>query len=71
MIQRLIAGGHAYVAEGHVLFHVPSMANYGQLSGRNRDDMVAGARVAPRRVIVLPPPHRGQGAREQCGEHPE
>jgi cysteinyl-tRNA synthetase len=45
MIEQLIASGHAYAAEGHVLFHVPSFAAYGQLSGRNRDDMIAGARV--------------------------
>lgn len=45
MIEDLIARGHAYAAEGHVLFHVPSFAGYGSLSGRNRDDMIAGARV--------------------------
>ena len=45
MIGRLISTGHAYVAEGHVLFDVPSFSGYGQLSGRNRDDMIAGARV--------------------------
>ncbi|MAU41806.1 MAG: cysteine--tRNA ligase [Kordiimonas sp.] len=45
MIERLVAKGHAYAAEGHVLFHVPSMENYGELSNRNRDEMVAGARV--------------------------
>ncbi|MSO97507.1 MAG: cysteine--tRNA ligase [Rhodospirillaceae bacterium] len=45
MIEGLIASGHAYAAEGHVLFNVPAFAAYGQLSGRNRDDMVAGARV--------------------------
>ena len=45
MIETLIARGHAYVAEGHVLFHVPSMADYGQLSRRSLDDMIAGARV--------------------------
>ncbi len=45
MIQRLLDGKHAYEAEGHVLFHVPSFAGYGQLSGRARDDMIAGARV--------------------------
>jgi len=45
MIERLIANGNAYEAEGHVLFNVPSMAEYGRLSGRNRDDMIAGARV--------------------------
>ncbi len=41
----LLAKGHAYVAENHVLFHVPSMADYGRLSGRSVDDMIAGARV--------------------------
>jgi len=45
MIQQLIQYGNAYEAEGHVLFNVPSMADYGKLSGRNRDDMIAGARV--------------------------
>ncbi|MBB4210567.1 cysteinyl-tRNA synthetase [Rhodothalassium salexigens DSM 2132] len=45
MITRLIDGGHAYEAEGHVLFHVPSMADYGALSHRSRDEQVAGARV--------------------------
>ena len=45
MIGRLIDSGHAYAAEGHVLFHVPSYKDYGALSRRNRDDMVAGARV--------------------------
>ena len=41
----LVANGHAYVAENHVLFNVPSMADYGRLSGRSTDDMLAGARV--------------------------
>jgi cysteinyl-tRNA synthetase len=45
MIERLVAAGHAYEAEGHVLFAVPSFADYGRLSGRDRDDMIAGARV--------------------------
>ncbi len=45
MIERLIAGGHAYAAEGHVLFAVASMADYGRLSGRSRDELIAGARV--------------------------
>jgi cysteinyl-tRNA synthetase len=44
-IERLIAGGHAYLAEGHVLFAVGSYAEYGALSGRSPDDMLAGARV--------------------------
>ena len=45
MIEALLKAGHAYEAEGHVLFDVPSFPAYGQLSGRNRDDMIAGARV--------------------------
>ncbi len=45
MIERLIENGNAYAADGHVLFHVPSMPEYGALSGRNMDDMIAGARV--------------------------
>ena len=45
MIGKLVAAGHAYEAEGHVLFDVPSYREYGHLSGRNRDEMVAGARV--------------------------
>lgn len=45
LIERLIARGHAYAAEGHVLFHVPSFPAYGGLSGRSRDDQIAGARV--------------------------
>ncbi len=45
IIEKLIANGHAYAADGHVLFNVPSMADYGQLSRRSLDEMVAGARV--------------------------
>lgn len=45
MIAKLIDQGHAYEAEGHVLFHVASMKDYGKLSGRSRDEMIAGARV--------------------------
>jgi cysteinyl-tRNA synthetase len=45
LIGDLIAKGHAYEAEGHVLFAVGSMADYGRLSGRSRDEMIAGARV--------------------------
>lgn len=45
LIKQLIKNNHAYVAEGHVLFDVPSMPNYGSLSRQNRDDMIAGARV--------------------------
>ncbi|WP_284163318.1 cysteine--tRNA ligase [Frigidibacter sp. SD6-1] len=45
MIEGLIASGHAYEKEGHVLFRVRSYAEYGKLSGRSIDDMIAGARV--------------------------
>ncbi|MBU2999968.1 cysteine--tRNA ligase [Roseovarius nubinhibens] len=45
MIEGLIDGGHAYAAEGHVLFRVRSYKAYGGLSGRSVDDMIAGARV--------------------------
>jgi len=45
MTSRLVTKGHAYEAEGHVLFAVQSMADYGKLSGRSLDDMLAGARV--------------------------
>ncbi|MFN3147760.1 MAG: cysteine--tRNA ligase [Paracoccaceae bacterium] len=45
MIANLIDKGHAYAAEGHVLFAVDSYAAYGRLSGRSVDDMIAGARV--------------------------
>jgi cysteinyl-tRNA synthetase len=45
LIEELIETGHAYVADKHVLFNVPSYENYGKLSGRNRDEQIAGARV--------------------------
>jgi cysteinyl-tRNA synthetase len=45
MIEVLIAQGHAYFKDGHVLFHVPSMKEYGLLSHRSLEDMEAGARV--------------------------
>jgi cysteinyl-tRNA synthetase len=45
IIERLIASGHAYAADGHVLFDVPSMKDYGRLSRRSLDEMIAGARV--------------------------
>lgn len=44
-IEQLIARGHAYAADGHVLFDVPSDPSYGVLSGRSRDEQIAGARV--------------------------
>jgi cysteinyl-tRNA synthetase len=45
IIERLIAAGHAYAADGHVLFAVPNFPAYGKLSGRSPEDLLAGARV--------------------------
>jgi cysteinyl-tRNA synthetase len=45
LIERLVAAGNAYVAQEHVLFSVPSMPDYGRLSRRPLDEMIAGARV--------------------------
>ena len=45
LMDMMIDRGHAYVAENHVLFNVPSFPQYGGLSGRSRDDQIAGARV--------------------------
>jgi cysteinyl-tRNA synthetase len=45
LIERLVKSSHAYVAEDNVLFHVPSMKDYGKLSKRPLDEMIAGARV--------------------------
>lgn len=45
MIERLIEAGHAYAADGHVLFNVTSMPEYGKLSGHSRDELIAGARI--------------------------
>src|SRR6516162_2682078 len=45
LIERLVASGKAYVAEDNVLFSVPSMPEYGRLSKRPLDEMIAGARV--------------------------
>lgn len=45
LMEMMIDRGHAYVAENHVLFNVPSFPQYGGLSGRSRDDQIAGARV--------------------------
>lgn len=46
MIEDLVAHGHAYVADNHVLFDVMSDADYGKLSGRKTEDQEAGARIA-------------------------
>ena len=45
LIERLVASGHAYVAQEHALFSVASMPEYGRLSRRSLDEMIAGARV--------------------------
>ena len=45
LIEKLVEQGHAYEADGHVLFNVPSFEKYGGLSGRSRDEQIAGARV--------------------------
>ena len=45
VISRLIETGHAYAADGHVLFSVPDFPSYGALSGRTPEDLLAGARV--------------------------
>ncbi len=45
LIQRLLDSGHAYAADGHLLFDVTSMPSYGRLSRRSLDEMIAGARV--------------------------
>jgi cysteinyl-tRNA synthetase len=45
LIERLVAAGHAYVVQEHVLFNVPSMPDYGRLSRRSADELLAGARI--------------------------
>jgi cysteinyl-tRNA synthetase len=45
LIEKLLQSGNAYEAEGHVMFDVPSMPDYGRLSKLNRDELIAGARV--------------------------
>ena len=47
LVARLVAAGHAYAADGDVYFAVRSFPDYGKLSGRNLDDLLAGARVEP------------------------
>jgi cysteinyl-tRNA synthetase len=67
LIERLVATGHAYVAEDNVLFSVPSMPDYGQLSKRPLDEMIAGARVEvapykrdPRDFVLWKPSKPGE-----------
>jgi cysteinyl-tRNA synthetase len=69
LIERLVAQGHAYVAESHVLFSVPSMPDYGRLSKRPLDEMIAGARIDiapykrdPMDFVLWKPSKRGEPA---------
>jgi cysteinyl-tRNA synthetase len=69
LIERLIASGHAYVAEDNVLFSVPSMPDYGRLSKKPLDDLIAGARVEvapykrdPRDFVLWKPSKPGEPA---------
>jgi cysteinyl-tRNA synthetase len=69
LIGKLVASGHAYVAEDNVLFSVPSMPDYGQLSKRPLDEMIAGARVEvaaykkdPRDFVLWKPSKPGEPA---------
>jgi cysteinyl-tRNA synthetase len=69
LIERLIASGCAYVAEEHVLFSVPSMQDYGKLSKRSLDELIAGARVEvapykrdPRDFVLWKPSKPGEPA---------
>jgi cysteinyl-tRNA synthetase len=69
LIDRLVASGNAYVAEDNVLFSVPSMQDYGQLSKRPLDEMIAGARVEvapykkdPRDFVLWKPSRPGEPA---------
>ena len=78
IIERLIASGHAYAAEGHVLFSVPSFPAYGHLSGRSPDELLAGARidVAPYKrdpgdFVLWKPSHAGSaGLGQSVGPRP-
>ena len=69
LIERLVKSGYAYVAEDNVLFHVPSMKDYGKLSNRPLDEMIAGARVEvapykkdPQDFILWKPSKSGEPA---------
>jgi cysteinyl-tRNA synthetase len=69
LIERLVDSGHAYVAQDHVLFHVPSMPEYGALSKRPLDEMEAGARVevapykrSPLDFVLWKPSREGEPA---------
>jgi cysteinyl-tRNA synthetase len=69
LIERLVAQNYAYVAEEHVLFSVPSMPDYGKLSKRSLDELIAGARVEvapykrdPRDFVLWKPSKPGEPA---------
>ena len=69
LIERLVVQGYAYVAEEHVLFSVPSMPDYGKLSKRSLDELIAGARVEvapykrdPRDFVLWKPSKAGEPA---------
>ena len=69
LIERLVAQGYAYVAEEHGLFSVPSMPDYGKLSKRSLDELIAGARVEvapynrdPRDFVLWKPSKAGEPA---------
>ncbi|MGE0564117.1 MAG: cysteine--tRNA ligase [Pseudolabrys sp.] len=75
LIERLVANGCAYAAEDHVLFHVAAMKDYGKLSNRSLDEMVAGARVEvapykkdPMDFVLWKPSEEGEpGWPSPCG----
>ncbi|HVY01100.1 MAG TPA: cysteine--tRNA ligase [Pseudorhodoplanes sp.] len=69
LIERLIEKGHAYIEQEHVLFSVPSMPDYGALSKRPLDEMIAGARVEvapykrnPQDFVLWKPSKEGEPA---------
>jgi cysteinyl-tRNA synthetase len=69
LIERLLKSGNAYIAEDNILFSVPSMPDYGQLSKRPLDEMIAGARVEvaaykndPRDFVLWKPSKPGEPA---------
>jgi cysteinyl-tRNA synthetase len=75
-IKRLIEADAAYVAEGHVLFRIAAFPDYGKLSGRSLDDMIAGARVEvapykehPGDFVLWKPSKPGEPAWDAGGNH--
>ena len=67
MIEKLVARGHAYAAEGHVLFNVPSWPDYGRLSGRSRDAM----RARPDSSVTCASLHCSGNSSDSVGYVPE